>query len=129
MFKMSYYSSIAGRVRMSKEAFKKFSNEAVTSSDGTKTPVEKYLDMLEYEENSQVVILERSGYGYYDEQVVELLARYKDLPGIDMVEYTGEEGSDFGRYYVDIGRWCYVAAEPPPPPKLEEFWYYVEKHK
>lgn len=65
---MSYYSSIAGRARMTREAFERFSNETVTLSDGTKIP-------------------------------------------------------------VDIGRWCYVAAEPPPPPKAKEAWYYVEDCK
>ncbi len=126
---MSYYSSISGRVQMTKKAFERFSNETVTSSGGTKIPLKTYLDILDYEENSRIVILERSGYGYYDEQVVELLAKYKDLPGIDMVEYSGEDGSDFGRYYIDVGRWCYVAAEPPPPPKIKEAWHYVEDRK
>lgn len=118
---MSYYSSISGQIKMTREAFEKFAKEKV---DGI--PVKEYLNTLDYVENAQTLILEREGTGYSDDELALLLAKYKDLPGTDMVEYSGEEYGDIGRFYIEQGRYCFVIAEPPPSPKVKEFWTYVE---
>ncbi len=54
---MSYYSSIAGQVRMTRGAFEEFVKESVSG-----IPVKKYLDTLDYVDTSQELILDREGY-------------------------------------------------------------------
>ncbi|WP_172839104.1 hypothetical protein [Thermanaeromonas toyohensis] len=54
------------------------------------------------------------------DRVVGLLARCKDIDGIDKLDHMdlndGIPGR-FGRYYVDCGQWCYVAGKIPGPPR------------
>ena len=109
---------------MTREAFKKFAKEKVA-----KILVKEYLNTMDYIDNAQTLILEREGTGHSDDELALLLAKYKDLPGTDMMEYSGEEYGDIGRFYIEQGRYCFVIAEPPPPPKAKEAWYYVEDCK
>lgn len=115
---MGYYSSLSGSVSMSQKAYEKFIQEKLKGADNL--PVTDYLEILEYSPSAQSLWLEGSGKMYHDEELVALLAKHKDLLGIDEIDYSGEESSDMGRYYIDMGKWCYVEAEIPPVPSSDD---------
>lgn len=122
---MSCNSELYGTVRMSWEAYIEFSNSTVVCND-EELPIGEYLDNLDYEEPQ--VIVYRNGFpGDADDQVVALLAKYKDYEGLDTVDWQSEVPGKGGRYYVDRGRWCYVRTIiPPPPPPDSTEWQQVD---
>lgn len=127
---MGYYSSLTGYVQMTNSAYEKFVHEKLTSAFHSECPVSEYLDILDYDHNTQVLYIEGEGKMYADEELIALLARYKDLPGVDEVHYSGEESGDEGVYYIDIGRWCYLEAEIPPAPSSDsDKWRNVKVKK
>ncbi|AOQ24601.1 hypothetical protein MTAT_19440 [Moorella thermoacetica] len=127
---MGYYSSLSGNVRMTPDAYAKFITQKLNNGFYEDYPVTEYLDVLDYNPDIQVLYLEGAGKMYADEALMDLLARYKDLPWVDTVYYTGEEPGDVGVYYIDIGRWCYITAEiPPAPPVDSDSWQSVDKQE
>lgn len=68
------------------------------------------------------------------EQIVTLLARYKDHDDLSELNWEEEETGDWfcyesGRYYIGCGRWCYVPdTMPSPPPPDSPEWYWVKHY-
>ncbi|MGB9886464.1 MAG: hypothetical protein ACPLRW_05630 [Moorellales bacterium] len=111
---MSCVLELLGAVRMSREAYERFAEcarELLAS-----------FDCAEYLEGRGEAVVHRFGPSCgAEEEVVALLARFKDRDGLDAVEWFGESGR--GRYYVGRGRWCRVEAViPPPPPEDSPQW-------
>jgi hypothetical protein len=84
-------------------------------------------DCVEYVEGKGEVAFHRFGSDLYDDlvddEVVALLARFKDRDGLDSADWYGEDPLDRGRYYIRRGRWCRVrVVMPPPPPEESPEW-------
>ncbi|MGB9858482.1 MAG: hypothetical protein ACPLQP_00940 [Moorellaceae bacterium] len=112
---------------MSREAFEKLKSAVLKTRWDVIRATEYLQDEEEYvEARGGSACIYREGEGYTmeeDRKFVALLAQLKDRPGIDVLGYWGEEPGDVGRYYIDQGRWCYVAAEiPPAPPEGDPRW-------
>lgn len=110
---------------MSGKAFEKLMQEVV--DENKDLSLKDCLEEIFYD-NGNVWINSYRKHFHIDE-IMELLAKHKDVEGIDWVEYAGEDPGDLGRYYIDVGRWCYVPATFPPPPEDPDGWTPVKVDK
>lgn len=122
---MGYYSEISGYVYLTEKACERLRNAKMRCGDCEMT-VEEYVD--DFEHCNEELYISRTGKGYCDEQLLDLIAAVKDVDTVDFLAYRGEDSGDFGRYYVAPGRWCYVAAViPEAPPPGDSSWRSVAR--
>ncbi|SMB96786.1 hypothetical protein SAMN00808754_1650 [Thermanaeromonas toyohensis ToBE] len=120
--------TLSGKIKMSRWACEVLKESTIGFPDDP-IPVVEYVK-IEYLDGQGQVYLFRQGTEcwdeWLDEELVALIARLKDRPGIDFLDCKGKDLEDFGRFYIDCGRWCYVGAEiPPVPPGDDPRWQKV----
>lgn len=119
---MGYCSILEGQVGISKDNYEKVMTETI-----------KYLDrelflsdcLQEIQYDGSYIYIYSNGKHYCINEIMALFAKYKDSEYIDEVFYQGEETGDIGKYYIDVGRWCFVRAVIPPPPISSSEWVYI----
>jgi hypothetical protein len=110
---MGYDSDVRGSVGMSEAGFQQLMKASVKLPLSSEAQtLEDFFEEVTYEEGCCVI----NSYGrHYDlENMIELLARFKEGDTADEVFYQGDSGiEDSGTYFILPGKWAFVSVRYP----------------
>jgi hypothetical protein len=110
---MGYSSSVHGAVRMSRKCFAEMLNIRLRLSWSAKPlTMGEFFELIFYHDGACTV---DSFARHYDlEQMIDLLAHFKEGETPDEILYQGDNGiEDSGTYFILPGRWAYASVRHP----------------